>query len=790
MNKSTQVLKRGFLAFLCLPAISFAQVNIPNVEAVYGGRILDISTAAITSDTTRVFLSTESANSIFYNDVPKTAANAADFGTFSVVPGVDENAGFGSGIQNIAAHQASGKVFFQHFGAGILRANMDGTVDSVYSGNASAMALKGDTLVYLDGANFHFGILDADGNFTENVNSPKAASGANGFVTIEYGENGGLYIFVKGNSPTLLLCSDNIGSLGNTTTFSALTLGISASAQWTAAGVAPDGRVFIGGSNGGNKTFAYSDDNFSTAATEYVESGFSGVGGNNFAFSDYGSGYNVYFAKGYNFSNGTAGSWGTFGSSGFETHPNDGAVSVDPNNSTTIYLTTDQGIGASVDSGLSIFEINDGVEAVQVNDFDMDSSKVMAWMASKSGVRKASNFNISTTYTNAIFPNNDGSPYYSADINPGDTNVVYVGNVRVYKSTDDGATWMQKFTAEDAPYSFSNVGSQVKAIEVCHFDTNVVMVGYNDNDSSVFGGLFVSNDAGENWEQILLHESAIGQDADVQDIVFNIESGDTVAYVGVNYIATPGNPYSIYRVVKSGSTWTPSQDMVPANTSTGAVIGVTINDIHVSSTGDTLVATGTDAGANHPVSYYKVVSGDNKWTPYASSGYPSHRLKGYATTLNKDTVYIAADNDVYYYTSSMSGWALLYSYPEGTRINFLYYDDLLVGTGTGLFQHFGTPIPVNIAPKESVENSSNKINVKVFPNPTQGWVNLAWNGLSDENLMVSVIDVTGRELKSISTKQIAGNNTLKVDLEKLPNGIFTITLKSNTSEFSTVLIKN
>ncbi len=120
---------------------------------------------------------------------------------------------------------------------------------------------------------------------------------------------------------------------------------------------------------------------------------------------------------------GEIGTWLRFGQiGGMETHPNDGTVFVDSVNSNLIYMTTNQGIGASYDRGVSIFEIDDGVEAVQVKDFSMTVDKNSAWLASNSGIRKVVNYLTSPEWTNAIFPWFDGSPYYSIEMSREDTN--------------------------------------------------------------------------------------------------------------------------------------------------------------------------------------------------------------------------------------------------------------------------------------------------------------------------------------------------------------------------------
>ena len=125
-----------------------------------------------------------------------------------------------------------------------------------------------------------------------------------------------------------------------------------------------------------------------------------------------------------------------------------------------------------------------------------------------------------------------------------------------------------------------------------------------------------------------------------------------------------------------------------ATTSTGSLIVATIRDLHRSSTGDTIYACGTDAGVNEPVVYYKPITATGKWTPFTYVGLPiSSGLQGYAITKGVDTMYVAVENDVYYLPSPTSSWNLGYSYPEGTEINFLYYDELLVGTESGLYGH-------------------------------------------------------------------------------------------------------
>lgn len=694
------------VATLFITTSLFGQLSPPDVESVYGGRINTITGYALTADTSRIFISTESANSIFYADVHANTTTPV-FNAFQVMPGADALAGYGLSIRSMAVHETSGYLYFAHEGGVYGTTPSSSTNITVASGGYyHAVEIIDDYIMFSDGPHLYFGTLDAAGNFTAGSGSPIVFpwSGGPGLDFIVHPKTDSVYVFVASSSPALYKLSDPYNSLSGSTTVSSISLtSIAGFANWSAFGIAPNRRLFLAGENGSNKAIAYSDDEV-TWTTYTTPMG--GVAGPNLDFSGDSLNFYVYFASIYNSNNGLPGSWLGFGvPGGDETHPNDGAVYADPVNPAICYMTTDQGIGASIDNGATIFEIDEGVEAVWTRDFDMTPTKYTGWLASKSGIRRVDDYMHAPSWTNAIFPNGDGSPYYSAEMDQSDTTTVYVGNVRVYKTTDNGSSWNQVFTPENPPYNFNNVGTSALAIEVCDYEPATVFAGFENQDTDK-GGLFYSTDAGVTWDQILIEVSSVGQDIDVSDIVFNIEGGDTVAYVSAIYDLTLPQGRSVYRLVKSGSTWAPAQDMDASGTSVGYPITATIWDLEVSVTGDTIIASGTDAGTNHPISYYKPLNTTGLWTPFTLSGFPiAPGKQATATTIGIDTVYCAVDNEVYYLdlTSSGSTWVNGYTYPVGTRINFLYYDELLVGTDFGMFGHLGTGSSLNNGPLYTIE---------------------------------------------------------------------------------------
>ena len=73
-----------------------------------------------------------------------------------------------------------------------------------------------------------------------------------------------------------------------------------------------------------------------------------------------------------------------------------------------------------------------------------------------------------------MFPNGDGSPYYSVAMEPSDNATAYVGNLRIYKTINSGLAWSQVFTPESAPYNYPMVGTYTNALTICPFDENIV----------------------------------------------------------------------------------------------------------------------------------------------------------------------------------------------------------------------------------------------------------------------------------------------------------------------------
>jgi hypothetical protein len=665
----------------------FAQLSAPKVEGVYGGSITDIVGYIKSPNTTRLFVSTESANSVFYADL-NTGTGTFSPDSFHVVKSLSANAGFGSNIQCLAVHSKSGTIAFGH-NSGLYFTHPD-SINVFKADNFSTefVCIQDSIVLYIQGNHVNYKKINSSGIQNSGIADFIVGSGPSPQkILIVNPINKKVYIFFGGNNPTLYKSSDNFYQLSSSTTFSSISLSsLSTSVTWSGFGIAPDGRIFIGGFDFNGKKIAYSDNE--TLWTQ-INTLVAGRGTTKFSFAGSPSSYITYYSN--SFSNNKGNTWTFFGQTYNQTHPNDGNSYADPNDTNIVYMNTDAGLGVSTNRGPIVFDINTGIEALQVNGFSMTLDKKTAWLASKAGLRRVLNYGTGLqSWSQGIFPNGDGSPYYTVAIVNNDSNRVYAANNRVYKSNDGGKTWNQLFTPENPPFNFPGVGVFATKIAVAPFDTNLVMATYSGPQSTL-GGLFYSNTAGNTWNQIKLNGSGIGSDINLTDIVFTIEGADTIAYVSAELIGSISAARSVYKIKKNGINWGSNKDMLPINTISGVEIIAQITDLELNQAGDTIYAIGIDSNAtNKHMVYFKAISTTNKWDTIPSFGLPMlspGNLPKNTISLGNDTLYAAINNTLYIHPMKDSIWFFGYNYPNGTKINFLYYDELLAGTGTGLYGH-------------------------------------------------------------------------------------------------------
>ncbi|RMF56409.1 MAG: hypothetical protein D6748_13600, partial [Calditrichaeota bacterium] len=204
------------LFFIFVSQFLYAQLSPPQVEEVYGGRIHWIDAASISPTTTRVYISTESANSLFYTHVDHSVT-PAKIDTFTAVPDVDSDDNFGSNLGDFSVDEVSGRVFFVNIGHLYSASTTAGSLNILENAGVLSVKCYKGWLFYLKdqmgNLELHFGTIDsASGNFVEDANSPLTVTSGippGGPVSLAVNPaNDSLYIFQAG-TPPMIYCSSN-----------------------------------------------------------------------------------------------------------------------------------------------------------------------------------------------------------------------------------------------------------------------------------------------------------------------------------------------------------------------------------------------------------------------------------------------------------------------------------------------------------------------------------------------------------------------------------------------------
>lgn len=102
---------------------------------------------------------------------------------------------------------------------------------------------------------------------------------------------------------------------------------------------------------------------------------------------------------------------------------------------------------------------------------------------------------------------------------------------------------------------------------------------------------------------------------------------------------------------------------------------------------------------------------------------------------------------------------------------------------------FGTPVLVNLCPL-GTENVQNLQAVSVFPNPTDGTLNVTIDASTSESTELFLNDALGRLVKYQDLGIRGGRTTQVFGLEQLPQGIYILTVKVGTETRNLRVVKN
>jgi hypothetical protein len=86
------------------------------------------------------------------------------------------------------------------------------------------------------------------------------------------------------------------------------------------------------------------------------------------------------------------------------------------------------------------------------------------------------------------------------------------------------------------------------------------------------------------------------------------------------------------------------------------------------------------------------------------------------------------------------------------------------------------------------ERSKTLTNMQVIPNPASNNANLVFDMLTDAKVLVSVTDVTGKVVKSLTANSTLGQNTININVADLTAGIYFVSISANNQKTTAKLI--
>jgi hypothetical protein len=93
-------------------------------------------------------------------------------------------------------------------------------------------------------------------------------------------------------------------------------------------------------------------------------------------------------------------------------------------------------------------------------------------------------------------------------------------------------------------------------------------------------------------------------------------------------------------------------------------------------------------------------------------------------------------------------------------------------------------------PASLVSNTNEPIQIAaLFPNPTNGKLNLVFDSNAEGLVQINLIDITGRTAMSSALPVVYGRNSTLIDVTELPNGVYNVVISDGIHKSNQLIIK-
>ncbi len=385
--------------------------------------------------------------------------------------------------------------------------------------------------------------------------------------------------------------------------------------------------------------------------------------------------------------------------------------------STMFAGTFGAGMYKSTNGGATWTETNGGIKGI-INKILYSGNKIYA-LAGNSSIFESSNFGNTWFKISSNLPDNNINTICAIN------DTVYAGlNTGLYKTTNSGFTWTLN----------SSLGNNVIR---CIAAKDSLLFANGPSYS-----LYKSEDNGNSWYNCGSFASTIST------IVFNNTHAFAIhgAYV----------PEVVYRSSDWGDTWT---DV--SNGLTGNLHSLTVSNSNVYITKGSDVVKSINSG-NSWVSIGSGLPTINSWQVEANEIYPVNNslLAG---------MYLAG---IYVSNNNGSNWIEANAGLKFKTVTCFKDDgnNIYIGTNAGVWR----------SPIDSIVTSVNQIEEKdfasfVFPNPFSEFTTIKFNNAKKESCTLTLYDLSGRVVRSISN---INTDIVRVEKQDLSNGLYIFTLRS------------
>ncbi len=344
----------------------------------------------------------------------------------------------------------------------------------------------------------------------------------------------------------------------------------------------------------------------------------------------------------------------------------------------------------------------------------------------------------------------------------------------VYKSSDGGDTWENM-----GPDIGTVFETQIFSMDLSATNANLIFIGGNNFGANGWASMiYRSTDAGENWENVYMGPENDG----FKYVYIDPTSNDQVVYAAFK---TESNHAGFIKSIDGGDTWTDINNGIPTSTKwAGAIICDPTNP-------ETLYAgVGGYGGTTGTV--YKSDNGGSLWTQTNLS------LSNYSkvtdlliSPINNNVIYASTSLDGVYITEDAQNWEAANEGLPASNVTGLsrvfendqnemgFYGSTF--TNSAFFTELYDPGSIGIKQNTSIENG-----IHIYPNPSNGDVNIDLSDLNETVVSIQVFNTNGNivetEFGRVWTK---GDNSINLNLNA---GVYYILINTNTKFYSEKLI--